>query len=281
MMEEIRKAGKIKPFDVIDVLIMILFILIMAYPLWFIVVGAFNEGKDYMRGGVYLWPRVWTLDNFRELFTKYPILKWYWNTFASTAIVVAGNLIFPTMAGYALAKLRFPGKKIIFGALLISMMVPFQLIMIQMYIQLAKLNMHNTIWAITLPFMSQTMFLFMARQFFFAVPGELLEAARIDGLGHAGVFARIVCPISKPLFASIAILNFTGTWNSYMVPATFINKVDKFTLVVGLQTVNMTYFQKTNLTLAGVVLLSFPVILFFICTQKEFVKGAMSSGIKA
>ena len=224
---------------------------------------------------------VWTMDNFRELFTKYPILKWYWNTFASTAIVVAGNLIFPTMAGYALAKLRFPGKKIIFGALLISMMVPFQLIMIQMYIQLAKLNMHNTIWAITLPFMSQTMFLFMARQFFFAVPGELLEAARIDGLGHAGVFARIVCPISKPLFASIAILNFTGTWNSYMVPATFINKVDKFTLVVGLQTVNMTYFQKTNLTLAGVVLLSFPVILFFICTQKEFVKGAMSSGIKA
>lgn len=224
---------------------------------------------------------VWTLDNYRELFTKYPILQWYWNTLASTAIVVAGNLLFPTMAGYALAKLRFPGKKIIFGALLISMMVPFQLIMIQMYIQLAKLNMHNTIWAITLPFMSQTMFLFMSRQFFFAVPGELLEAARIDGLGHAGVFARIVCPISKPLFASIAILNFTGTWNSYMVPATFINKVDKFTLVVGLQTVNMTYFQKTNLTLAGVVLLSFPVILFFICTQKEFVKGAMSSGIKA
>ena len=106
---------------------------------------------------------VWTLDNFKELFTKYPIMRWYWNTFASTAIVVAGNLIFPTMAGYALAKLRFPGKKIIFGALLISMMVPFQLTMIQMYIQLARLNMHNTIWAITLPFLSQTMFLFMAR----------------------------------------------------------------------------------------------------------------------
>ena len=104
---------------------------------------------------------VWTLDNYRELFTKYPILQWYWNTLASTAIVVAGNLLFPTMAGYALAKLRFPGKKIIFGALLISMMVPFQLIMIQMYIQLAKLNMQNTIWAITLALMSQTMFLFM------------------------------------------------------------------------------------------------------------------------
>ena len=112
------------------------------------------------------------------------------------------------------------------------------------------------------------------------MPNELIEAARLDGLTHAGVFFRIVCPISKSLFASIAILNFTGTWNSYMVPATFINRVDKFTLVVGLQTVNMTYFQKTNLTLAGVVLLSFPVMLFFICTQKQFVKGAMESGIK-
>ena len=223
---------------------------------------------------------VWSLDNFKELFTEYPILKWYWNTFASTAIIVIGNLIFPTMAGYALAKLRFPGKKFIFGCLLTSMMVPFQLTIIQMYIQLAKMDMHNTIWAISLPFLSQTMFLFMARQYFFSIPNELIEAGRLDGLSHAGVFFRVVCPNAKSLFASIAILNFTSTWNSYLVPATFINRVEKFTLVVGLQTVNMTYFQKTNLTMAGVVLLSFPVILFFVFTQKHFVKGAVESGIK-
>lgn len=224
---------------------------------------------------------VWTLDNYKELLTKYPILRWYWNTFASTALVVAGNLVFPVMAGYALAKLRFPGKKLIFGVLLVSMMVPFQLTMIQMYIMLANMKMHNTIWAITLPFLCQTMYLFISRQFFYAVPTELIEAARIDGTGFAGAFFKIVLPISKPLLATIAILTFTGTWNSYLVPATFINKVEKFTLVEGLQTVNMAFFQKTNLTLAGVVLLSFPVILFFIVNQKQFVKGVMSSGIKA
>ena len=108
---------------------------------------------------------MWTLDNYKELFQKYPILQWYWNTFVSTVIVVVGNLVFPVMAGYALAKLRFPGRKLIFSILLISMMVPFQLMMIQMYIMLAKMNMHNTIWAITLPFLSQTMYLFIARQF--------------------------------------------------------------------------------------------------------------------
>lgn len=225
-------------------------------------------------------PKVWTLDNYKELFSEYPILQWYWNTFSSTMVVMAGNLIFPVMAGYALAKLQFPGRKLIFSILLVSMMVPFQLIMIQMYIMLAKMELHNTIWAISLPFLSQTMYMFISRQFFYSVPDELIEAGRIDGLSHAGAFIRIVCPMAKCLFATIAILVFTGTWNSYLVPATFINNIDKYTLVVGLQTVNMTYFQKTNLTMAGVVLLSFPVILFFIINQKQFVEGIMSSGIK-
>lgn len=223
---------------------------------------------------------VWTLDNFKELFTEYPIATWYFNTLLSTVLVVSGNMIFTSMTGYALAKLRFPGRKILFSCFMLSMMVPFQLVMIQMYIQLAELRLHNTLWSIVLPFLSQTIYIFMSRQFFYSIPDELLEAARIDGLSHAGTFFKIVLPNAKTLFASIAILNFTGTWNSYMVPATFINRVEKFTLVVGLQTVNMTYFQKTNLTLAGVVLLSFPVILFFMITQKHFVEGIVTSGIK-
>lgn len=94
MMEEIRKAGKIKPFDVIDVLIMILFILIMAYPLWFIVVGAFNEGKDYMRGGVYLWPRVWTLDNFKAVFRDKSILNSFAVTIAKCAVGTVTSVLF-------------------------------------------------------------------------------------------------------------------------------------------------------------------------------------------
>ena len=125
------------------------------------------------------------------------------------------------------------------------------------------------------------MYLFIARQFFYSVPDELIEAARIDGVSHAGAFFKIVCPMSKPLYATIAILAFTGRWNSYLVPATFINRIEKYTLVVGLQTVNMSFFQKTNLTMAGVVLLSFRVILLFIVSQKKCVLGVMASGINA
>jgi multiple sugar transport system permease protein len=223
---------------------------------------------------------VWTTANYIRLFTDYPIWRWYGNTFLSTLVVVLGNLILTTMTGYALARLRFPGRTVLFNAFLGSMMVPFQLVIIQLYIQLAQLNMHNTLWSITLPFISQTIFIFISRQFFLTLPKELVEAARIDGLSHAGAFYRVVLPNSATLFTTIAILNFNGTWNSYLSPSTFINIKERLTLVVGLQMVNTAHFQRTSLTLAGIVLLSFPVLLFFLFTQKQFVQSVIVSGIK-
>jgi multiple sugar transport system permease protein len=184
-------------------------------------------------------------------------------------------------AGYALAKLRFPGRKVVFLILLLSMMIPFQLVLIPQYIMLAKAGLVNTLFAITLPFLSQSMFIFMSRQFFYSIPSELEEAARIDGLSRFGTYFRIVLPISGTLLATIAILNFTGTWNSYLVPATYINSIDKYTLVVGLQTVNNAHFERENLTLAGVFLLSFPVMIFFVFTQRLFVQGIATAGIKS
>lgn len=144
-----------------------------------------------------------------------------------------------------------------------------------------QLGLVDTLAAIIIPYLSQSMFIFMARQFFYGIPEELEEAARIDGLGRFGTYVRIVLPISGVLIATIAIFNFTGTWNSYLVPSTFISTLEKFVLVVGLQTVNNEHFQQENLTLAGVFLLSFPVIIFFMFTQKFFVQGIATSGIKS
>ena len=225
---------------------------------------------------------VWTLDNFKELFTKYPIMRWYWNTFASTAIVVAGNLIFPTMAGYALAKLRFPGKKIIFGALLISMMVPFQLTMIQMYIQLARLNMHNTIWAITLPFLSQTMFLFMARQFFFAVPGELLEAARIDGCGDFKIFTKVILPVIKPAMASWASVTLIARWNDFFWPLLYLRKQAKYTLMVTISLLPVSEGLSTPwpVILAGTTLVIIPIIVMYLLLQTMQKGGSFAGAVK-
>lgn len=120
-MEEIRKAGKIKPFDVIDVLIMILFILIMAYPLWFIVVGAFNEGKDYMRGGVYLWPRVWTLDNFKAVFRDKSILNSFAVTIAKCAVGTVTSVLFTCLVSYGLCRPNLKFKKVYIPFIMFTM----------------------------------------------------------------------------------------------------------------------------------------------------------------
>lgn len=221
-----------------------------------------------------------TINNYVELLGDYPIWGWYKNTALSTLVVVAGNVVIPPMAGYALAKLRFPGRNVAFICVLLSMMVPFQLIIIPQYIMLAKFKMVNTLYAITIPFISQTMFIVISRQFFLDIPAELEEAARIDGLGRIGTYVRVVLPISGVLIVTILIFNFAGTWNSYLIPSTYINTTSKYTLVVGLQTVNNQHFARENLLLAGVFVLAFPVMFFFAFMQKYFVQGIARTGLK-
>ena len=225
---------------------LILLALLFLVPVFYVMYNSLLP-KRYI--GSFVSPALWSLDNYKELFSEYPIMKWYGNTAISTVAVVLGNIFFTPLAGYGLARLRFTGKKVIFICLMLSMMSPGQLV--------------------------------MSRQFFYGIPEELEEAARIDGLGRFGTYFRIILPISGVLMATIAIFNFTGTWNSYLVPSTFISTQDKYVLVVGLQTVNNAHFQQENLTLAGVFLLAFPVIIFFMFTQRFFVQGIATSGIKS
>ena len=242
---------------------LILLALLFLVPVFYVMYNSLLP-KRYI--GSFVSPALWSLDNYKELFSEYPIMKWYGNTAISTV---------------AVARLRFPGKKVIFICLMLSMMIPGQLVLLPQYIMMAKMGLVNTLFAITLPYLSQSMFIFMSRQFFYGIPEELEEAARIDGLGRFGTYFRIILPISGVLMATIAIFNFTGTWNSYLVPSTFISTQEKYVLVVGLQTVNNAHFQQENLTLAGVFLLAFPVIIFFMFTQRFFVQGIATSGIKS
>lgn len=222
-----------------------------------------------------------TINNYVTLFTKFKVGRWYWNTFIMTLITVTGNVILDTMAGYALAKFRFRGRNIIFIIVLASMMVPFQLIITPMYIMIAKINWHNTMMGLTIPFLYSPIYIFMARQFFITIPKELEEAATIDGLSKAKTFFKIILPISGSIIASIVILNFTTTWNAYLVPSTFVTDRDKYVLVVGLRTVNDAHFARPNLIMAGVILTTLPVLLLFLRFQKYFVQGIATSGLKA
>ena len=221
-----------------------------------------------------------SLDNYKKLFHNYPMLTWYKNTATVTLLTLAGTLLTSLTAGYALAKLKFRGRQAIFNIILATLMIPFQLLLTPLYIMVASLGWHNTIQGLVVPFMVSSLSIFMARQFYMTVPDELIEAARVDGLGYIRSFFKVVLPLSGPLVATLAIFNFTSCWNAYLVPSTFLSKTDNFTLSVGLNTIKAANFIRPNETMAGVILLSLPVLVIFFFLQRWFIQGIATSGLK-
>ncbi|WP_123043046.1 carbohydrate ABC transporter permease [Cohnella candidum] len=224
----------------------------------------------------------WTLANYKLFFTNdaYNVPQWLWNTVAMTAIVIVGNLIINPMAGFALAKLDFAGKKWIYWIVVATMMVPYQMILIPVYVNVAHLGWLNSVLGLTIPFLYQSLYIFMLRQFFISIPGEFIEAARLDGLTKMGAFWRIVYPLARSSLITMSILAFSGTWNSYLIPSTFTSDPTKYVLVVGLNSVKDMFFENTPLIMAGVVLATLPILVFFFIFQKQYIEGVSSSGVK-
>ncbi|EOS58852.1 carbohydrate ABC transporter permease [Paenibacillus barengoltzii] len=227
-------------------------------------------------------PANWTLDNFKMFFTNeaYNVPRWFLNTIIMTGVVILGNMVINPMAGFALAKLKFRGKSVIYWIVVATMMVPYHMILIPVYVNMAQLGWLNTFWALTVPFLYQGLYIFMLRQFFISVPNEFLEAARIDGLTKMGAFWKIVYPLARSPLITMAILAFAGTWNSYLIPSTLTNQPDMYVLVVGLNSVKDQFFENTSLIMAGVVLATLPIILFFFLFQRQYIEGISNAGIK-
>ncbi|WML57821.1 carbohydrate ABC transporter permease [Neobacillus sp. PS2-9] len=224
----------------------------------------------------------WTIDNYKTFFTNdaYNVPKWLLNTVIMTGVVIIGNLIINPMAAFALAKLNFKGKKVIEWIVVATMMIPYHMILIPVYVNMAKIGWLNTFLALTVPFLYQSLYIFMLRQFFRSVPNELIEAARIDGLTKMGAFWKIVYPLAKPSLITMSILAFAGTWNSYLIPSTLANVPEKYVLVVGLNSVKDMAFENTPLIMAGVVLSTLPILIFFFIFQRQYIEGISNSGIK-
>ncbi len=225
-------------------------------------------------------PTNFTIQNYVDLFTNYPIFTWFKNTVIVAGVTLLCQLTTSLTAGYALAKLRFPGKNISFMIVLVTLMIPFQVLLTPLYIMISRLGWNDTLIGLIVPFMLNMLYVFMARQYYVTIPNELVEAAKIDGLGYLGSFFKIILPMSKPIVATITIFNFVQSWNAYLVPSTFVSSKEKYTLVVGLNTLKDTYFNRLNLTMAGVVVICIPILILFLLLQKQLVRGIATDGIK-
>ena len=225
-------------------------------------------------------PDQFTLSVYQDLFTNYPVFVWLKNTVIVAGLTLLSQLYITVPAGYSLAKLRFPGRSVVFTIVLLTMMVPVQVLLTPQYIMITRLGWNDTLVGLIVPYMMNTLYIFMSRQFYLSFPGDLLEAARVDGLGFFRSFFHIVLPLSKPIVATVTIFNFVQSWNSYMVPSTFVMSEERFTMVVGLNTLKDTYFNRLNLTMAGVVVTCLPLLILFLFLQKHLIRGIASEGIK-
>lgn len=225
-------------------------------------------------------PARFTLESYRYIFQNSEIIRWYGNTVLMTAGILLGNLCVNSLAGFALAKLPFPGRKLAFLLIISTMMIPYQICIIPIYKMVVDLGWLNSFQGLIVPFLFQGFLTFLMRQFFLGLPDELIEAARIDGLSIAGAFLRIVVPLTSSAIAVQIIFSFTGTWNSFIWPVTLTTDEFYFVLTVGMNTLKNRYFEWANVTMAGIVLMTLPIIAVFAAFQKKFVQSLATSGIK-
>lgn len=256
---------------------LIVFGLVMLVPLLFVLYVSVLPASSYP--GV-VGPTGWTFDNYVYVFQHAPIGRWYLNTALVTACVVAGAVIVNTLAGWALARFRFRGKGLIFLAIVAILMIPLQAYLIPMYLQVVDLGWLNSFQALIIPFLANPLLIFLMRQSFSTLPKELEEAAAIDGAGRFRTFLQIGVPLAVTAIATQAILSATWTWNGFMVPVTFTNDKDMFMLTVGLNSLQAQNYTLPTVQMAGVVLLTVPVIVMFLIFQRFIVPSLASTGIK-
>ncbi len=223
-------------------------------------------------------------ENYKQLFTLVPFGRYFLNTVVVTLAVVVGQLLISSMAAYAFARLKFMGRETIFLFYLATMMVPFQITLIPLYLIVYKLGWVNTYWGLIAPGLASAYGIFLLRQSFLTIPEELSDAARIDGASEWAIYARIFMPLNGPALATLGVFAFLGTWTDLLWPLLIVREERLRTLELGLAYFNSSVpqFVQPNwpLLMAAAVVVMMPVIVVYLFTQRYFVEGIALSGVK-
>jgi multiple sugar transport system permease protein len=252
---------------------------LMLVPMIWMVVTSLETLKETQLTPV-LVPRSLRWQNYTQVLQLSQFPRWFVNTVIVTVVVVVGNLVFCSLAGYAFARLRFFGRDVAFILVLATLMIPFQVVMIPTFIIVRKLGLIDTLGALIVPNLAGAFGIFMLRQFFRTLPIELEEAARIDGASRLGVLFKIVLPLSGPVLATLAVITFLWTWNDFLWPLVTIYSSGHYTLQLGLLTFQGAHKSNTNLLMAANMMSMVPVLVLFFAAQRYFIRGIATSGLK-
>lgn len=289
-----KSKKKMSPYRVIALIILILLAIFFIFPLYWIVTGAFKTNAEINASSPVWFPTKWVLTNFQKLFSKRSVdhifglfgpkgpaaILWLINTVFISIMAMIITCITATMAGYAIAKKRFTGQKVLFGLIVAAMALPKQVILIPLIREMSALNLYDNIWGIIIPTAGWPFGVFLMKQFSEGVPGEMLEAARVDGASEVRTFTQIVTPMVKPGIGALAIFTFINTWNDYFMQLIMVNSNKNLTISLGiakLQAENATDF---GLIMAGATLAAAPILTVFIIFQKYFTQGIALGAVK-
>ncbi len=261
--------------------VLILVAAIIVLPLLWIFLTSFKTDADAIRNATSPLPSPFTIDAYDKLTNgQYPVFKWFLNSFAAAAMQSLLILVTASMGAYALARLQFRGKKIVFAGIVLTLFVPPIIFLMPNYLIVQSFGWLDTIWAITIPGAAGAFGIFFLRQFFIGLPAEIEEAARIDGAGDWRIFFQIILPLSRPAIATLAVLSFLANWNDFLWPVYVLLSSDTYTLQPGLSVLQGAETTHYAVVMAGAVFAAVPVLILFSIAQRHVVDSVASAGLK-
>ena len=289
-------------YKVISIILLIIFAILFAFPLYWIITGALKTPAAINATTPEWWPSEFTLRNFQVLFTKrtaplyeVPIpfthlkvlgptapaaIRWLLNTVFMAVMAMVLTCVTAAMAGYALAKKRFRGRYLIFSLIVAAMALPKQVILIPLIREISALGLYDNIWAVIFPTVGWPFGVFLMKQFSEGIPGEMLEAARIDGASELRTFTSVVVPIIKPGIGALAIFTFINSWNDYFMQLIMLTSNTNLTISLGIATMQAENSTDYGLIMAGATLAAVPIIIVFLLFQKYFTQGITMGAVK-
>ncbi len=273
------KSAKFRYFWMYALLILIA--VIMLLPLiWLIGTSFKSPTENIFQFPPQLWPNQPTFENFIKVWQTQPFGKYLFNSSLVAALTVGLNLLFCSLAAYPLARLDFRGRDLIFAGIVSTIMIPFQIVMIPLYILTVQLGLRNSYLGIIFPALASAFGIFLLRQAFQGVPKEMEEAARIDGCTELGIWWHIMLPAIRPALVTLAIFVFIGAWSDFLWPLIVLDKPEYYTLPLGVATLASAFSLDWRLIAAGSVISIAPVVIFFLLLQKYIVPTDTGSGVK-
>lgn len=280
---KLRSAKRIRLIQKIVLhVVLLLLSVFFIFPLVWMLLTALKSPNDMVNVKQFL-PSEWLWGNFVIALQRIPFIRYFANSLLITFLCIIGTLFSSSLAAYAFAKLKWPGKGPLFMIMIALMMIPAQVLQIPMFVMYTKLNLLNTYVPLILPCffgVGCSMYIFLLRQFFQGIPKEISESGRIDGAGHFRIFWTLVLPLAKPALMTVGLFTFMFTWNDFLNPLIYVTDPKKLTLAVGLRTFQTQYTAQYNYMMAAALIALIPTVVLFFSAQKYFIEGITFSGIK-